>query len=125
MNETIIGVIVGGVITAGFTFLLDYINNKRNRGNRTLEKREETYLEMLSICYLLSEKFLVDDQLTKNINRLIREKMKFFYPKVNVYSSKKISKLYDIAVKSIESEESDKNIKNLISSIKKELDVKD
>ena len=44
MNESLVGVIIGGTITAVFSFILDYINAKRNRKLSLMEKRELLYI---------------------------------------------------------------------------------
>ena len=44
------GVIIGAVLTAGFTWFIEYLRAKRDEKLHLKRKREETYTKILQIC---------------------------------------------------------------------------
>ncbi len=49
MNEALIGVIIGAVLTGGFTWFIEWRKSVGEQKVRLREKREETYLRVLDV----------------------------------------------------------------------------
>ena len=47
---SLVGVIVGAILTSGFTFFIEYLRAKREEKLHLKRKREETYTKILQIC---------------------------------------------------------------------------
>jgi len=110
---TLLGIVIGWLLN----LCQSYFTNKRADRLHLRDKREETYLKILSVCYV--------DRQEKNTNKImtkhsLSELLEEYYPCINVYASNDIKKIYNRAVLSKENKEEE-----LIEAIRKELGLKD
>ena len=110
---TIIGIVIGWLLN----LCQSYFTNRREDRIHIRDKREETYLKILSVCYV--------DRQEKNTKKIttkhsLSELLEEYYPCINVYASNDIKQIYNRAVLSKENKEEE-----LISAIRKELGLKD
>ena len=111
------GVIIGAVLTAGFTWFVEFLKDKREEKLYLKRKREETYLKILSIYYIHNqEQNSPFNQLISTLPQMIEK----IYPAINMYGSKNIKKTYNYVMHSKENKE-----ELLIKAIRKELGIKD
>lgn len=93
MNDTFLGVLLGGAITAGFTWFLDYLRSKREEIIHLKRKREETYLNVCDVLMRLDkcyrEKY-IDEKEYEEYKRLFNDLQSLML----VYASSKIYKEY-------------------------------
>ena len=94
-----IGVIVGGVLSFLFSYILDVIRSKREEQNRLKHKREEAYLKVNQLIYdmhHLIKAHPTEDEANK-ISEIIRGKREKIHPELILYASRKVrNKFLDI-----------------------------
>lgn len=116
LESQLFGIIIGAILTAGFTLFVEW---RKSVGEQTVHirtKREETYQNILRTYYeIAQENHRKEFYFFKNSPQLISK----FYPIINIYASNKVKSLFDLAVKSREDE------KILIKQMRKELKIKD
>lgn len=129
------GIILGSLLTAGFTLFLDLLKWKRDDKIHLREKREDTYLRMLNILYLLRNETLVSND--KSISEKRKKEIDECFAPINVYASEPIKNMYIKAAKKIDlffmKNRQDTNsledaldlIDEFIKLIRKELGIKD
>lgn len=83
---TLVGVIIGGVLTAISTILTDYLKFNRDEKNYKIRKKEETYIELIK---LLGSYEIYGEHET-NINR---ELMLGTLAKTRIYNSTKVQNI--------------------------------
>ena len=116
LSSQTFGIILGSVLTAGFTLFVEWRKSVGEQKFHIREKREETYQNILRTYYeIAQENNRKEPDFLKNSPQLISK----FYPIINIYASNKVKSLFDLAVKSRENE------KNLIKQMRKELEIKD
>lgn len=110
------GVILGSLLTAGFTWFVEWRKSVAEQKFHIREKREETYQNILRTYYeIVQEDRRNEIDFLKNSPHLISK----FYPIINIYASNKVKSLFDSATKSKIKE------KDLIEQMRKELGIKD
>ena len=116
MNDTLIGVIVGAILTGGVSWFTEWRKSVGEQKVHLREKREETYQSILRTYYeMAQENHRKEPDFLKNSPQLISK----FYPIINIYASNKVKSLFDSAAKGKGKE------KILIEQMRKELGVKD
>ena len=120
----LIGVLIGAVITALFTWFLDELRSDREQKIYITHKREETYLKALDCLISVS----ADHQLimTGNPTNEVKEKINSTISYINLYASDKISKNYLALQKELQNSPNKKTylkMEKLIKDIKKELKI--
>jgi len=136
MNDTLIGVIVGAILTGGFTWFVEWRKFVRDQKVHLRNKREELYEQMYEfvMCY---EK----DARTYKSNKYISEDTRDFYNEIEpktIWATVKIREqfytLFEDIMESAKSykkhweKTSDKNRKKILDFkelIRKELGLKD
>lgn len=121
----LIGVLIGAVITALFTWFLDELRSDREQKIYITHKREETYLKALDCLISVS----ADYQwiMTGNPTNEVKEKINSTISYINLYASDKISKNYLALQKELQNSPNKKTylkMEKLIKDIKKELKIK-
>ncbi|MBP3316577.1 MAG: hypothetical protein J6L70_03195 [Alphaproteobacteria bacterium] len=88
-SSQLFGVIIGALMTGGFTWLLDCLRYKRERKAHIQQKREELYIQA---CHVLMEhdKYCRDHEWPKKCKEMFNE----LQGKMLIYASKKIYKQY-------------------------------
>ena len=131
----LLGVLLGSIIGFFPTFLLNYFQNKRKDKIYLRGKREDTYLRMLNILYLLRNEALVPNN--KTISEERKKEIDECFAPINVYASEPIKNMYIKAAKKIDlffmKNRQDTNsledaldlIDEFIKLIRKELGIKD
>lgn len=116
LESQLFGIIIGAILTAGFTLFVEWRKSVGEQIVHIRTKREETYQNILRTYYeIAQENHRKESDFLKNSPQLISK----FYPIINIYASNKVKSLFDLAVKSREDE------KNLIKQMRKELKIKD
>lgn len=130
----LLGVLLGSTIGFLFTILINYFQNKREDKIHLREKREDTYLRMLNILYLLRNETLVPNN--KSISEKRRQEIDECFAPINVYAPKPIKNMYIKAAKQIDlffmnNHQDTKSLENaldlideFIKLIRKELGIK-
>lgn len=98
MNETLQGVIVGSVITAGFTYLLESLRFSREEKLYFKRKKEETYLEMQDVVTELLTNILIICK-NKKIADEITDKTNRVRSKVDLYCEQEVADEYKEIIK--------------------------
>ena len=111
------GVIIGSLLTAGFTWFIEWRKAATEQKFHIREKREETYLKILSIYYTQRQEQNVP---VKKIISQLPIMIEKIYPAINVWGSKKVKSIYDKVMKSKDNQE-----ELLIKTIREELGIKD
>lgn len=97
MNETLIGVVFGGIITAFFTWFLEWRKDKRDQKRHLLRKKEEIYLEALNnIIQYLNYPFKIGARLPE-LSEEYNKKLKLIYASLapmHLYASEAVSAKY-------------------------------
>lgn len=88
-SSQLFGVIIGAMLTGGFTWLLDYFKSKREYKQHIKEKREELYIQA---CHVLMEhdKYCRDHEWPKKCKEMFNE----LQGKMLIYASRNIYKQY-------------------------------
>lgn len=94
------GVIIGAVLTAGFTWFIEFLRAQREEKQHLKRKREEVYLRMLKILYLIRNEGL--NCQNKSISKEREKEMEECYAPINLYASRKIKDIYNFTAKSID-----------------------
>lgn len=122
----IVGAAVGGFATyltmaKQFKFMAEQEIQKQKRDDELYlkRKREETYVEILELFYLLNEEKNVGNQLTTKIEEKITEKYQKIWSKINLWATKETKTKFDSAVKNVS------NSEEFFAHIRKELGIKD
>lgn len=93
------GIILGAIITLFGGMWQSYLQSKREYKMHLRVKREETYIAILNILYLL-----INESLNFN-NKDISEERKLqidkYYPLINIYASKKVFGKYNLVANKI------------------------
>lgn len=110
MNETLQAVIVGGIVTAGFTCLLDFLKDKRERKNALLEERKKAY-----------QALIYDTLLTRMDAPQSKQKFYNLMVLLTIYGSKKIVKAFYAFNR--ESTDSNKHMKKIIELVRAEIGI--
>ena len=117
LSSQTFGVIIGAILTAGFTWFVEWRKSVAEQKVHLREKREETYQNILSIYYThRREQDSPVSQLISEIPVMLRKN----YPSINIWGSKKVKKIYNNVMKSKDNQE-----ELLIKAIRKELGIKD
>jgi len=111
------GVIIGSLLTAGFTWFIEWRKAATEQKFHIREKREETYLKILSIYYTQRQEQNVP---VKKIISQLPIMIEKIYPSINVWGSKKVKSIFDKVMKSKDNQE-----ELLIKTIREELGIKD
>lgn len=121
----IIGAVVGGFATyktmaKQFKFIAEQEIQKQKRDDEVYlkRKREEVYLEVLDLFYLVNEEGKAGNQLTDNIKNVIWEKHQRTWGKINIWATDDVKKLFNEATNTYDSTK-------LCACIRKELGIKD
>ena len=117
-SSQLFGVIIGALMTGGFTWLLDCLRYKRERKAHIQQKREELYIQAIDLLMIYdvytqndkSEYFL---EIAKRINEL--------QAKIGIYASKEVSKRYYSIANHIRERQDRKHIQKQINNLKAEL----
>lgn len=120
----LVGVVIGAIITALFTWFLDYLRNVREQKIYIARKREETYLKAIDCLISMGTdlKWLLSGEHCNEI----KEKVNSTIPYIKLYASEKIKKKYSSLQKELQNNPNEKTgpkIENLIKNIKKELNI--
>ena len=101
LSSQTFGIILGSVLTAGFTLFVEWRKSAGEQKFHIREKRKETYQNILRTYYeIAQENNRKEPDFLKNSPQLISK----FYPIINIYASNKVKSLFDLAVKSRENE---------------------
>ena len=116
ITSQVFGIILGAILTAGFTWFIEWRKSVAEQKFHIREKREETYQNILRTYYeIAQENHRKEPDFLKNSPQLISK----FYPIINIYASNKVKSLFDSAAKGKGKE------KILIEQMRKELGIKD
>lgn len=119
MSDALCGVIIGGIITAVFTWFLDYLKTKREEKTYIKRKSEAVYLKMLNVLLLHRQEICLNK---KEITEELTNKLNEYYPEINIYASKNLKEIYNTTIKNLKEKNEEKV---LINAIRKELGIKD
>ena len=134
-SSQLFGVIIGAILTAGFNWFIEWRKSKKEQKLHIREKREETYIAILNILYLLSNESLNFNN--KDISEERKLQIDKYCPLINIYASKKVFGKYNLVVKKIDAyymglksdmkyiEDLPDNMIELQQIIRKELGIKD
>lgn len=125
-SSQLFGVIIGALLTGGFTWVLDLLRDKREYQIKFKEKRQETYL--LAIDALLEYSMYVQNNLTELVPKGI-QKLNSLQAYIGLYASGKISDEYYKIIEQIRTIRDKESIRLQIvkftKNIKQELGIKD
>lgn len=119
MNDTLFGVLLGGAITAGFTWLLDFLKSRREEKVYIKRKREAVYKNILDVYYTHRQeinKGIDNTDILSSLPHLLERN----YADINIYGSNNIKGIYNKIMKSKDNQED-----LLIKAIRNEIGVKD
>ena len=120
---SLVGVIVGAILTSGFTFFIEYLRAKREEKLHLKRKREETYTKILQICANIVIRVKCDNicspEELDNLNNLNMS--------LQIYGSKNIcNKFYEIQQSLLdEPDKAQAKLEIFKDYIRKELSIKD
>ena len=119
------GVIIGAVLTAGFTWFIEYLRAKREKKLYLKKKREEVYLKLLDLLSEYTE--LHRDNKTHSDIEIkdFWEKHKKLRPEVKVYASQHIEEWFSESLKEAFYGITEGQVNSLAKEIRKELGIKD
>ena len=121
-DNQLLGVIIGALLTAGFTAIIEWIRFLREIKQKNLEERKKCYIEILKLYHLEKERKLVKNQLTPNISKIITQRRQDLLANFQVVASKKIlDKWNEVS----HDNKGTFNDEDLIESIRLELNIKD
>ena len=118
LSSQLLGVILGAILTGGFTWFIEWRKSVGEQKHHIREKREETYLGMLKILYLLRNEAL--NPKNKEISQMRKNEIEEYYAPINVYASKQVKDLYNKTAK----QDAVDNIDEFIQLLRKELGKK-
>ena len=135
LSSQLFGIILGALLTGGFTWFLEWRKYVAEQKNHLREKREEIYLKMLNILYILRNEALNTNN--KDITQLRKQEINECYALINMYASKNVKEKYNLTTKNIDLffmkapkdpailETSVNSVDVFINLIRKELGIKD
>ncbi len=113
MNEALLGVVVGGFIAAGFTWLLDYFKEKREQERLLQNERKKVYQDFILLIEQLKNKEKLDTSFLKGLSVLMK-----------MYSSKKIWNEWARICNELETD-GKTNVDGVINKIRAEIGIKE
>ena len=119
VNDTFLEVLLGGAITAGFTWLLDFLKSRREEKVYIKRKREAVYKNILDVYYTYRQeinKGIDNTDILSSLPHLLERN----YADINIYGSNNIKGIYNKIMKSKDNKED-----LLIKAIRNEICVKD
>lgn len=126
LDNPLVGVLIGSIITALFTWFLDYLKNKREERGYFLRRKEEVYVQALNLFMAIP----VDSNWGEfDLSENVKKRMFGLCPTVNFYAPKEIKDEYFAILNKILSNKFDverlnKDIDVLIESMKKDIGKK-
>lgn len=93
------GIVLGAIITLMGGMWQSYLQSKREYKMHIREKREETYIAILNILYLLRNESLNFNN--KDISEERKLQIDKYYPLINIYASKKVFGKYNLVANKI------------------------
>lgn len=121
-DTQLFGIILGALLTAGFTALIEWIRFRRETKLKNLEDRKKCYIEILNLYNLEKEEKQVQNQITPNISSIITKKRQDLLGTFRVIASKKIlDKWNEVGHYS----KGSFNDEDLIEAIRSELNIRD
>ncbi len=125
-SSQLFGVIIGALMTGGFTWLLDRLRYKRERKAQIQQKREDIYTQALEV---LQEYEISTKQVDNTSKRVAMQKIELLRSKIAVFASKSVSDKYYKIIKTIkpftDSVQTLSKITELQSIMRTELGIKD
>lgn len=127
MNDTLVGVIVGAILTGGFTWFIEWRKSVGEKNNRLKEKREDIYLKAISCCLNIMTD--VDFVYNRQISNALIAQANNMAPYMKIYASASIWQLYAEIHKKLQnkdfSEDVVRKLDKLVDEMREDLGVKD
>lgn len=119
LESQLLGIILGAILTGGFTWFIEWRKTVGEQKHHLREKREDVYKSILEVYYQYRQEVTQGISST-DIMSSLPHLIETYYPAINIYASKKVKDIYNQALHSKQNKE-----KELIEAIRKELNVKD
>ena len=95
------GIILGSILTAGFTLFIEWRKSVRDEKAHLKEKRENIYSNILDIFYKSRQDMHKGHSAESDLSFLLEA----FYPNINIYASKKVKDIYNQVMHTTENKE--------------------
>ena len=116
LESQLFGIILGAILTGGFTCFIEWRKSIGEQKRHLREKREDVYQNILEIYYQHGQEINLGKSQDSSLSLLIET----YYPAINMYASKKVKDIYNQAMHSKQNKE-----KELINAIRNELGIED
>ncbi len=122
-DQSLVGVLVGSIITTLFTWFLDYLKNGREEKGYFRRRKEEVYVQALDLFMAIP----IDSNWGQSdLSENVKKRMFGLCPMINFYASEKIKDKYfrilnEILSYQFDVERLNEDINVLVESMKKDI----